>query len=94
MAFKLLGFIFGYILNKRRDEVAKNFLAGDVIELEVRKVIIRDIDEVKSICSARARTDITACCSFLREGIALIDPMNISTPGSEELGAVFKEVIF
>ena len=95
MAFKLLGFLFGYILNKGRDEVAKIFLEGDVIELEVRKLIIRDIDEVKSSCSALARTDITACCSFLKEGIALTHRlMTISTPGSEELRAVFGEVIF
>ena len=95
MAFKLLGFIFGYILNKGRDEVAKNFLGGDVIELEVRKVIIRDIEKIKSICSALARKDIMVCCTYLREGIELIDVlMNISTPGSEELGAVFEEVIF
>ena len=93
MAFKLLGFIFGYILNKGRDEVARNFSEGDVIELEVRKVIIRDIDKVKSICSALARKDIMACCTFLKEGIELIDLL-ISMPGSKELGAVIEEVIF
>ena len=95
MAYKLLSFLFGYILNKGRDEVAKILLEGDVIEVEVRKLIIRDIDKVKSSCSALARTDITACCSFLKEGIELTCClMNMSTPASEELGAVFEEVIF
>lgn len=91
-ALKVLSFPFSYLVNKGRDKAAQKFSGGDVTDLALRKVIIRDIEELKSRCSAEARKELLVSSSFLKEGLELLrHPFRNSQSGSEERAA-FEEV--
>ena len=91
-ALKVLSFPFSYLVDKGRDKAAQKFSGGDVTDLALRKVIIRDMEELKSRCSAEARKELLVSSSFLKEGLELLlHPFRNSQSGSEERAA-FEEV--
>ena len=59
----------GWLVDKSRDEAAKKLKDGDVTDQQLRGIIMREIDEIKSRLDGLARKDLLASISFFREGI-------------------------
>ena len=62
----------GWLVDKGRDEAAKKLKDGDVANLQIRGIIIREIDDVKSKLDGLSRKDLLASINFFREGIELL----------------------
>jgi len=62
----------GLLVNKGRDKAAEKLKGGDVTDQKFRKLIAREIDDVKSKLDGLSRKDLGASISFFMEGIELL----------------------
>ena len=62
----------GLLVNKSRDKAAEKLRDGDVTDQEIRGLIVREIDDIKSKLDGLARKDLLASISFFEEGIELL----------------------
>ncbi len=62
----------GLLVNKGRDKAAEKLKDGDVTDQIFRRLIVREIDEVKSKLDGLSRKDLLASISFFKEGIELL----------------------
>ena len=62
----------GCLVDKGRDEAAKKLKDGDVTDQQLRGIIMREIDDVKSRLNGLSRKDLLASTSFLKEGTVLL----------------------
>ncbi|XP_066029726.1 RING finger protein nhl-1-like [Pocillopora verrucosa] len=62
----------GWLVDKSRDELAKELKDGDVTDQRFRSIIMREIDEMKSKRDGLSRRDLLASITFFREGIELL----------------------
>ncbi|PFX12701.1 Beta-1,4-N-acetylgalactosaminyltransferase 3 [Stylophora pistillata] len=62
----------GLLLNKGRDKAAERLKDGDVADENIRGLIVRELDEIKSKLDGLARKDLFASISFFEEGIELL----------------------
>ena len=62
----------GWLVDKGRDEAAKNLKDGDVTDQQFRGIIMREIDDMKSKLDGLSRKDLLASIGFFREGIELL----------------------
>ncbi len=62
----------GLLVNKGRDKLAEKLRDGDVTDQKFRGLIVREIDDIKSMLDGLARKDLLASISFFEEGIELL----------------------
>ena len=81
---------FGFLANKIRSEVAKRLEDGDVTDEECRRLIVRELDDIKSKLDGLARMYLLSSLLFLQEGVnrlyqsLLQSPSDENTPESSE----------
>lgn len=64
---------FGLLWDKLRDHTAECLQDGDVTDEKCRQIIVRELDEMKSILERLSRKDLLASISFLKEGVCLLN---------------------
>ena len=60
---------FGILANKIRTGIAERLKDGDVTDEECRRLIVRELDDVKGKLDGLARKDLLSSLCFLQEGI-------------------------
>ena len=60
---------FGFLANKIRSGIAERLKDGDVTDEECRRLIIRELDDIKSKLDGLARKDLLSSLCFLQDGI-------------------------
>ena len=60
---------FGFLANKIRSGIAERLKDGDVTDEECRRLIVRELDDIKSKLDGLARKDLLSSLCFLQEGI-------------------------
>ena len=61
-----------WLVDKGRDEAAKKFKDGDVTDQQLRSIIIREIDDMKSKLNGLSRKELLTSIILFREGIELL----------------------
>ena len=64
---------FGLLWDKLRDHTAECLQDGDVTDEKCRQIIVRELDNMKSILERLSRKDLLASLSFLKEGVCLLN---------------------
>ena len=59
----------GLVCNKLRDYIAQRLNEGDINDSELRLIIVRDIDDIKTKLDGLSRKDLLASLSFFEEGV-------------------------
>ena len=62
----------GLLVNKGRDKLAEKLNEGDVTDQKFRRLIVREIDEIKSKLDGLARKDLKTSISHFKEGIEFL----------------------
>ena len=75
---------FGFLANKIRSEVAKRFQDGDVTDEECRRLIVRELDDIKSKLDGLARKDLLSSVCFLQEGVNRLYESLLQSPSDED----------
>ena len=81
---------FGFLANKIRSGVAKRLEDGDVTDEECRRLIVRELDDIKSKLDGLARKDLLSSLCFLQDGVnrlyqsLLQSASDENTPGSSK----------
>ena len=70
--------------NKIRSEVAKRFQDGDVTDEECRRLIVRELDDIKSKLDGLARKDLLSSVCFLQEGVNRLYESLLQSPSDED----------
>ena len=78
----------GLLVNKGRDKAAEKLKDGDITDQNVRGLIIREIDDIKSKLDGLSRKDLLASISFFEEGIELLYEVFDKARSTSERGAV------
>ena len=65
----VLKFTFGFLAKKTRRGIAKRLRDSDVTDEECRRLIVRELDDIKSKLDGLARKDLLSSLYFLQEGI-------------------------
>jgi hypothetical protein len=60
---------FGFLANKIRSGIAERLKDGDVTDEEGRRLIVRELDDIKSKLDGLARKDLLSSLCFLQEGV-------------------------
>ena len=60
---------FGFLVNKTRSEIAERLKDGDVTDEECRRLLVRELDDIKSMLDGLTRKDLLSSLLFLQEGI-------------------------
>ncbi len=60
---------FGFLANKIRSGIAERLKDGDVTDEECRRLIVSELDDIKSKLDGLARKDLLSSLCFLQEGI-------------------------
>ncbi|XP_028406533.1 uncharacterized protein LOC114529009 [Dendronephthya gigantea] len=66
----VLKLTFGFLVNKARNRIAERLNDGDVTDEECRRLIVRELDDIKRKLDGLARKDLLSSFCFLREGIS------------------------
>ena len=77
----------GWLVDKSRDEAAKKLKDGDVTDQQLRGIIMREIDDMKSKLDGLSRKDLLASIGFFREGIELLYEVFEEKRSRSEYGA-------
>ncbi|XP_078378086.1 uncharacterized protein LOC144661260 [Oculina patagonica] len=76
------------LVNKGRDKAAEKLKDGDVTDQKFRRLIVREIDDIKKKLEGLSRKDLLASISFFREGIELLYTVFEEARSRSEYGAV------
>ncbi|CAB4046004.1 Hypothetical predicted protein, partial [Paramuricea clavata] len=60
---------FGFLANKIRSGIAERLKDGDVTDEECRRLIVSELDDIKSKLDGLARKDLLSSFCFLQEGV-------------------------
>jgi len=60
------------VINTFRDMVAANLKEGDIADLNLRRLIVRELDDIRSKLVGLARKDLLTSISFFKEGIVIL----------------------
>ena len=77
----------GWLVDKSRDELAKELKDGDVTDQRFRGIIMREIDDMRSKLNGLSRRSLLASITFFREGIALLYEVFEEIRSRSEYGA-------
>ncbi|XP_078378084.1 uncharacterized protein LOC144661258 [Oculina patagonica] len=78
----------GLLVNKGRDKAAEKLKDGDVTQQKFCRLIVREIDDIKSKLDGLSRKDLLASISFFEEGIELLYKVFDKARSRSENGAV------
>ena len=85
----ILSSTLGLLWNKARDTAAENLKDGDVTDAKLRKIVVRELNDIKTKLDGLARKDLLSSYMFLKEGVKLLnDSLDKS---KDEQKAVMKE---
>ena len=74
----------GLLVNKGRDKLAEKLNEGDVTDQKFRRLIVREIDEIKSKLDGLTKKDLKTSMSLFKEGIELLyEVFQSARPSSE-----------
>ena len=59
----------GLLCNKLRDYTAQRLNEGDISDSELRQIIVREIDDIKTKLDGLSRKDLIASLISLKEGV-------------------------
>ncbi|XP_028406532.1 uncharacterized protein LOC114529008 [Dendronephthya gigantea] len=65
----VLKLTFGFLVNKARSKISERLNDGDVTDEECRRLIVRELDDIKRKLDGLARKDLLSSLCFLEEGI-------------------------
>ena len=77
----------GWLVDKSRDELAKELKDGDLTDQRFRGIIMREIDDMRSKLNGLSKRDLLASISFFREGIELLYEVFEEKRSRSEYGA-------
>ena len=77
----------GWLVDKSRDELAKELKDGDVTDQRFRGIIMREIDDMRSKLKGLSRRDLIASICFFREGMELLYEVFEEIRSRSEYGA-------
>ncbi|CAB3993596.1 Hypothetical predicted protein [Paramuricea clavata] len=60
---------FGFLAKKIRSEIAERLKDGDVTDEECRRLIVRELDDIKSKLDGLARSSLLSSLCFLQDGV-------------------------
>ncbi|XP_078357188.1 uncharacterized protein LOC144642063 [Oculina patagonica] len=88
MAFMLLKPVFkatvSLLISKGRTLAAEKLKDGDVADEKFRKLIVREMDDIKSKLDGLAGKDLAASISFLKDGVVYLGKvLDVETAGKE-----------
>ena len=65
----ILSSTIGLLWNKARDKTAEKLQDGDVTDENIRKIVVRELSDIKTKLDGLIRKDLRSSCSFLEEGV-------------------------
>ena len=65
----ILSSTVGLLWNKARDKTAEKLQEGDVTDENIRKIVVRELNDIKTKLDGLIRKDLRSSCSFLEEGV-------------------------
>ena len=65
----ILSSTVGLLWNKARDKTAEKLQEGDVTDENIRKIVARELNDIKTKLDGLIRKDLRSSCSFLEEGV-------------------------
>ena len=68
----ILSSTLGLLWNKARDAAAENLKDGDVTDAKIRKIIVRELNNIKTKLDGLARKDLLSSYTYLKEGVQLL----------------------
>ena len=77
--------IIGWLVEKGREKVAEKLKDGDVTDQQLRGIIIREIDDVKSKLDGISKKELKTSISSFREGIEYLYEVFEETRSRSEL---------
>ena len=102
----ILNSTIGLLWNKTRDWAAVKLQHGDVTDAQIREIVVRELNDIKTKLDALSRKDLLSSYSFLREGVELLnvcldrsthstqdDQGESSTMSSDVASAILNEVL-
>ena len=102
----ILNSTIGLLWNKTRDWAAVKLQHGDVTDVKIREIVVRELDDIKTKLDAFSRKDLLSSYSFLREGVELLNVcldrsthstqdnrVESSTMSSDVASAILNEVL-
>ncbi|XP_028406174.1 uncharacterized protein LOC114528696, partial [Dendronephthya gigantea] len=69
----ILSSTVGLFWNKARDLTADKLKDGDVTDTEIRKIVVRELNDIKSKIDGLSRATLLASYNFLEEGVELLN---------------------
>ncbi|XP_028412231.1 MAM and LDL-receptor class A domain-containing protein 1-like [Dendronephthya gigantea] len=68
----ILSSTVGLLWNKVRDSTADKLKDGDVTDAEIREIVVRELNDIKSKIDGLSRSTLLASYNFLEEGVELL----------------------
>ena len=65
----ILSSTIGLLWNKARDTTAAKLQGGGITDENVRKVVVRELSDIKTKLDGLSRKDLRSSCNFLEEGV-------------------------
>ena len=65
----VLKLTFGFLADKARSKISERLNDGDVTDEECRRLIVRELDDIKTKLDGLARKDLKSSLCFVQEGI-------------------------
>ena len=69
----ILNSTLGLLWNKARDAAAENFQDGDVTDAKIRKIVVIELNDIKTKLDGLSRKDLLSSYSYLKEGVQLLN---------------------
>ena len=69
----ILSLTLGLLWNKARDTIAAKLKDVDATDAKIRKIIVRELDDIKTKLDGLSRKDLLSSYSFLQEGIDFLN---------------------
>ena len=80
----ILSSTLGLLWNKARDATAKSLQDGDVKDAKIRKIVVRELNDIKTKLDGLSRKDLLSSYSYLKEGVQLLnDSLDKSKDGQK-----------
>ena len=74
----------GLLVNKGRNVAAEKLKEGDVTNEQLRNLIVRELDDIKSKLDGKARKDLLASISFFKEGLVYLYKVKLNQEDGKE----------
>ena len=69
----ILSSTVGLLWNKTRDKTAESLKDGDITDVKLREIVVRELNDIKTKLDGLSRKDLLSSYSFLQEGIQLLN---------------------